>query len=348
MLRRFTTIISAALLLLMSYAPPARSQAKTAISGWVRVGTDYVYNDRFRESFYQAKVQFNVKVSGDLEAQIDVRGESDAHTMELREAILSADLGKAKGLDFGHGKKRFGLEFQKSKEHLLTAERTLIYRRLEPFGFVGRDVNFRYYRNARPADRRTGISFNLGYSEDHNTTLIGHWTRLRTLGSFALGASGLLQLDKIDGGSQTVWGFGAELLRDTEAHHVELETMIGQEPFQSEFEKRLGGENVYFFGGKFLYGHRFKTSRPDSPSEKTKGKSGLKAFEPLVVASVWTPNIDAFDLNTLELLAGMNFYLAPELRIALNGELLLTRTSTISNERSSAGSNVILQAQLTW
>lgn len=332
-----TASIPLLLILLTGYAQEAQGQAKTAISGWVRVGTDYVYNDRFRESFYQAKVQFNVKVSGDLEAQIDVRGESDTHTMELREAILSADLGKAKGLDFGHGKKRFGLEFQKSKEKLLTAERTLIYRRLEPFGFVGRDVNFRYYRNARPTDRRTGISFNLGYSEDHNTTLIGHWTRLRTLGSFALGASGLLQLDKIEDGSQTVWGFGAELLRDADAHHVEIETVAGQDPFQSEFEKRLGGKNVYFFGGKFLYGHRFKTSR-----------RLLKAFEPVVVGSIWTPNIDAFELNTLELLAGMNFYLAPELRIALNGDMLLTRTSTISNERSSAGSNVILQAQLTW
>jgi hypothetical protein len=315
----------------------AKGQAKTSISGWVRVGTDYVYNDRFRESFYQAKVQFNVKVSGDLEAQIDVRGESDTHTMELREAILTADLGKAKGLDFGHGKKRFGLEFQKSKEHLLTAERTLIYRRLEPFGFVGRDVNFRYYRNARPAGRRTGISFNLGYSEDHNTTLVGHWTRLNTIGSLALGASGLLQLDKIDGGSQAVWGFGAELLRDAAAHHVEIEAVMGQDPFQSEFEKRFGGENVYFFGGKFLYGHRFKTSR-----------RLLKAFEPVLVASVWTPNLDAFELNTLELLAGMNFYLAPELRIALNGDMLLTRSSKISNERTYAGSNVILQAQLTW
>ncbi|MGH7456097.1 MAG: hypothetical protein ACRENG_32385, partial [bacterium] len=118
---------------------------------------------------------------------------------------------------------------------------------------------------------------------------------------------------------------------------VEIETVVGQDPFQSEFEKRLGGKNVYFFGGKFLYGHRFKTSR-----------RLLKAFEPLVIASVWTPNLDAFELNTLGLLAGMNFYLAPELRVALNGDLLLTRSSTISNERTYAGSNVILQAQLTW
>lgn len=325
------------LILLTGHAHEAKSQAKTSISGWVRVGTDYVYNDRFRESFYQAKVQFNVKVKGDLEAQIDVRGESDTHTMELREAIITADLGKAKGLDFGQGKKRFGLEFQKSKENLLTVERTLIYRRLEPFGFVGRDLNFRYYRNARPGDRRTGISFNLGYSEDHNTTLIGHWTRLRTLGSFALGASGLVQLDKIDGGSQTVWGFGAELIRDANAHHVEIETVVGQDPFQSEFEKLFGGENVYFFGGKFLYGHRFKIS----------GRL-IKAFEPVIVGSVWTPNIDVFELNTYELLAGINFYLAPELRVGLNGDLLLTRASTISNERTYAGSNVIVQAQLTW
>lgn len=336
-LRCFATIISAVLLLLMSSTSPSRSQAKTTISGWVRVGTDYEYNDRFRESFYQAKVQFNVKVKGDLEAQIDVRGESDTHTMELREAILTADLGKAQGLDFGQGKKRFGLEFQKSKEKLLTTERTLIYRRLEPFGFVGRDLNFRYYRNARPGDRRTGVSFNFGYGEDHNTTLIGHWTRLNTLGSFAFGVSGLLQLDKIEDGSQTVWGFGVELLRDTDTHHLEIETVIGQDPFESEFEKRLGGENVYFFGGKFLYGHRFKTSR-----------GLIKAFEPVVVGSVWTPNIDVFELNTLELLAGINFYLAPELRVTLNGDLLLTRSSTISNERTYTDSNVILQAQLTW
>jgi hypothetical protein len=333
-------LITASLLLLIlltGHVQKANSQTKTTISGWLRAGTDYEYNDRFRESFYQAKLQFNVKVSSDLEAQIDVRGESDTHTMELREAILTADLGKAKGLDFGQGKKRFGLEFQKSKEKLLTAERTLIYRRLEPFGFVGRDVNFRYYRNARPGGRRNGISLNLGYSEDHNTTLVGHWTRLNTIGSLALGASGLLQLDKIDGGSQTVWGFGAELLRDAEAHHVEIEAVVGQDPFQSEFEKSLGGENVYFLGGKFLYGHRFKTSR-----------RLLKALEPVIVYSLWTPNVDAFDLNALELLAGINFYIAPELRVALNGDLLLTRSSKISNERTYAGSNVILQAQLTW
>lgn len=332
--------ITASLLFLTlptGYMQQAKGQAKTTISGWLRVGTDYDYNERFRESFYRAKVQFNVKISGDLEAQIDVRGESDTHTMELREAYLTADLGKAAGLDFGQGKKRFGLEFQKSKEHLLTVERTLIYRRLEPFGFVGRDLNFHYYRKARAGTRRTGVSVNLGYSEDHNTTMIGHLTRLNTVGSFALGASGLLQLDQIEGGSQTVWGFGAELLRDTEAHHVEIEAIVGQDPFQSEFEKSLGGENVYFFGGKFLYGHRFKTSR-----------RLLKALEPVVVASLWTPNIDEFELNTLELLAGINFYLAPELRVGLNGDLLLTRSSKISDERTYAGSNVILQAQLTW
>jgi hypothetical protein len=86
----------------------------------------------------------------------------------------------------------------------LTVERTLIYRRLEPFGFVGRDLNLRYYRNARPDTRRNGLSLSVGYSEDHSTTFVGHWTRLNTISSLALGASGLLQHDQISGGSQTV------------------------------------------------------------------------------------------------------------------------------------------------
>jgi hypothetical protein len=321
------------LILLTSYAPPARSQAKTTISGWLRTGVEYFYNERFRENFYRGKVQFNVKIDKNLEAQIDIRGESDTHEMELREAFFTADLGKAKGLDFGQSKKQFGIEFQKSKEKLLTVERTLIYRHLEPFGFVGRDVNFRFYRKARSDVRRGGLSLALGYSEDHNVTAVGHSTRLNTLGSFALGASGLVQLDKIAGGSQTVWALGGEILRDTQKHHVEIEAMIGQDPFASEFEKSFGdGKNVYFCGGKFLYGHYFTKSR----------------LEPVLVSSLLVRDLEAFDVNTIEFLVGLNYYAASALRIGLNGDLLLATSTTNQEERTYAGSNVILQVQLSW
>jgi hypothetical protein len=322
--------------------PPAHGQAKTEISGWLRAGISQVYKERYGESFYQGKAQFEVKVSKDLEAQIDIRGESDTHEMELREAYLTADLGKAKGLNFGQSKKRFGLEFQKNKEKLLTIERTLIYRHLEPIGFVGRDLNLRYYRHARSGVRRNGISASIGYNEAHDVTVVGHWERLNTMGSLSFGASAAVQLDQFDTGlefgRQTVWAFGMELLRDTEAHHVEIEAIIGQDPFASVFERSFGeGENVYFFGGKMLYGHRFKTSR-----------RLLKAFEPVLVASVLAKDIDRFERNTLQFLGGANFYLAPSLRLSLNGDLLLTSTPTDADERSRAGSNVILQVQLSW
>lgn len=316
---------SAIVILFLLNAAPIYGQAKTTISGWLRTGTEYVYNNRFRENFYRAKVQFNVKVDKNLEAQIDIRGESDTHEMELREAFFTVDLGKAKGLDFGQNEKQFGLEFQKPKEKLLTAERTLLYRYLEPFGFVGRDVNLRYYRKARSDVRRGGIALGLGYSEDHNITVVGHSARLNALGSFALGASGLVQLDKIAGGSQTVWALGGEILRDTEKHHVEIEAMFGQDPFASEFEKSFGG-------GKILYGHYFTKSR----------------FEPVVVSSLLVPDLATFDLNTIELLVGLNYYANSALRIGLNSDLLLTTSAQNQDERTYAGSNVILQAQLSW
>jgi len=328
---KFSVIVF--LMLFFANSAPVCGQAKTTISGWLRAGTEYVYNNRFRENFYRAKVQFNVKVDKNLEAQIDIRGESDTHEMELREAFFTVDLGKAEGLDFGQNEKQFGIEFQKPKEKLLTAERTLIYRYLEPFGFVGRDVNFRYYRKARSDVRRGGIALGLGYSEDHNVTVVGHSTRLRALGSLALGASGLVQLDKIAGGSQTVWALGGEILRDTEKHHVEIEAMIGQDPFASEFEKSFGdGKNVYFLGGKFLYGHYFTKSR----------------LEPVLVSSLLVPDLEAFDINTIEVLAGLNYYAASALRIGLNSDLLLTTSTKNQDERTYAGSNVILQAQLSW
>jgi len=332
-MRRVLLKLSAMIMVLLTHTVPVYGQAKTTISGWLRTGTEYVYNNRFRENFYRAKVQFNVKVDKNLEAQIDIRGESDTHAMELREAFFTADLGKAEGLDFGQSKKQFGLEFQKSKEKLLTAERTLLYRHLEPFGFAGRDVNIRYFRKARSDVRAGGISLGLGYSEDHNVTFVGHSTRLNALGSLALGASGLLQLDKIAGGSQTVWALGGEILRDTEKHHVEIEAMLGQYPFASEFEKSFGdGKNVYFAGGKLLYGHYFKKSR----------------LEPVVVSSLLVPDLDNFERNTIELLVGLNYYANSALRLGLNGDLLLKTSTKNQDERTYAGSTVILQAQLAW
>jgi len=323
--------------LLLIYVMQVAAQTKTTISGWLRTGVSYTHNDTFSESFYRAKVQFDNKLSDDLESQIDIRGESDTHEIELREALLTVDLGKAVALDFGQSKKRFGLEFQKSKEKLLTVERTLLYQYLEPLGLAGRDLNIRYHRKARPRERRTGISMSLGYDEAHNTSIIGHVTRLNTLGSFALGGSGTVIIDKIQEGYQTVWGLGLELLRDTEAHHVEFEVVVGQDPMASEIEKKLGGKNVYFGGGKILYGHRMNTSR-----------KLVKAIEPVVVTSLLARNLDDFGRNTIQFLAGLNIYVAKQARLSFNGDLQLTSTPTNKNERSSVGSNAIVQMELQW
>ena len=142
-----------------------------------------------------------------------------------------------------------------------------------------------------------------------------------------------MQLDKIAGGSQTVWALGGEILRDTEKHHVEIEAMIGQDPFASEFEKSFGdGKNVYFCGGKILYGHYFSKSR----------------FEPVLVSSLLVPDLKTFDMNTIEVLVGLNYYAAAALRIGLNSGLLLTTSAQNQDERTYAGSNVTLQVQLSW
>jgi hypothetical protein len=110
-----------------------------------------------------------------------------------------------------------------------------------------------------------------------------------------------------------------------------MEAMVGQDPFESEFEKSFGdGKNVYFTGGKFLYGHRF-------------GR-----IEPVIVSSLLVPDLEVFDINTIQLLLGFNYYAASMLRLGLNGDLLLATSSENQDERTYAGSNVILQMQLAW
>ena len=314
------------------------AQSKTTLSGWLRVGADYTYNETFSESFYRAKLQVETKVDDDIDAQIDLRGESDTHEIELREAFLTADLGKAIDLEFGQSKKRFGYEFQKSHEKLVTVERTLIYQYLEPIGFGGRDLNFRYHRKARDKERPTGISASVGYNEAHDFSFVGHITRLNAIGSFALGGSGTIKMDKIQEGYQTVWGAGLELIRDTEAHHVEVEAIAGMDPFASEIEKKVGdGKNVYFLGGKILYAHRMKTSR-----------QLIKAIEPVIVTSFLVRDLDTIGRNTISALAGLNFYVAKQARVSMNVDVQLTSSPADHSERSSVGSTGIIQMELQW
>jgi hypothetical protein len=283
-------------------------------------------------------VQVNTKVDDNLDAQIDIRGESETHEMELREAFLTADLGKAIDLEFGQSKKRFGYEFQKSHEKLVTVDRTLLYQYLEPIGMVGRELSLRYHRKARPKERRIGLSASLGYNESNDFSFIGHLTRLNSIGSFALGASGTVKIDKIQEGTQTVWGAALELVRDTEAHHVEIEGVIGMDPLASEVEKKVGdGENVYFLGGKILYAHRMKTSR-----------RLFKAIEPVLVASFLARDLDTIGRNTISALAGLNIYVAARARVSMNVDFQLTSTPTDYSDRSSVGSNGILQMELQW
>ncbi len=325
-------------LLLPGTAPSLWSQEKTKLSGWIRAGLEQFYEERESESFYAAKVQYELKLDKSLDVQIDLRGASTRHEIELREAYLTADLGAGLNLDFGQHKKRFGLEYQKSKENLRTIERTLIYRHLETFGFAGRELNFRYYRTVRADRRPSGYSFSLGYNEAHDINLIARWQRLRTLGSFALGLNGIVQRDKMDNGAQMVGGLGVDLIRDTDAHHVELEALAGQDPFQSEFERDFGsGKKIYFAGGKFLYSHRFNISAAKA-----------KAFEPVAVASLLVKNLDRAEVNTVGLLAGANYWFSPYARLSANADFLLTNSPGNTEERTLAGSNYVLQMEVRW
>ncbi len=337
-LLRICSISCRAFILLLGSSALLFGQEKTELSGWIRAGLSKVYEERASASFYAAKLQYEIKLGKSLEAQIDLRGASTRHEIELREAYFTADVGTGLNVDFGQHKKRFGLEYQKSKENLRTLERTLLYRYLESFGFAGRELNFRYYRTTRADKRPSGYSFSLGYNEAHDLNLIARWQRLRAAGSFTLGLNGIWQRDQKDNGAQMVSGFGLDLSRDTEAHHVELEALVGQDPFQSEFEADFGaGRKVYFAGGKALYSHRFVLQA-----------SAARAFEPVAVASFLAKDVGRFEVNTIEVLAGANYWFSPYARLSGNADFLLSNSPGNTSARTLAGSNFILQMEVRW
>jgi hypothetical protein len=214
----------------------------------------------------QAKTEAELKLETDrkegVKAVLEFEVSNVDTELEIEEIYIDKKQESGSKIILGVTKKVLGLEYERSDAKRLPISRTLIYRKLDTFAYVGKETTLRY-----ESDQESGTSFTLsaGYAASLDYNIMG---LLQTdLGSnLSFLWTGLVQSDKITNGRQMVWATTFSILLDDDSSVLESELIGGQDPFESDFEKTFGdGRKVVFAGAKLLYGLRLGKNRQYLP-----------------------------------------------------------------------------------
>ena len=130
----------------------AKKKLDLEIDGYIISGLK-VESFKNGEINHLGKIDFETKRNKGIKAAFSVRFESEDDEAEVRKAVVNKKLEDDQRLEFGFGKKRFGLEYQGSRPDRWTISRSPLYRRLEVFTYAGRETQLRWY------SKRTMIIF---------------------------------------------------------------------------------------------------------------------------------------------------------------------------------------------
>lgn len=286
----------------LTLAAPARA---VEISGRVTTGVE-IEQPKNGKSETAAKLKAKTKREGKTRASVEVEATTADREVILRGAEIDHKFGGGHSLELGLLKKEFGLEYELSDADRLPIKRTLLYKKLETFTYVGRESIVRWRHEGEALD--TAVS--VGYADSldaHVLAALGaefaddwHWH-----------AWVLLQSDKVNRGRQEVGAVAGALAYLGPEARVEAELFGGVDPLETEFQRALGDKKTrYFAGGRGLYGRVFG-SREDG-LEPYFGLAGVRH-------DVTLPRH-----YSDQLLLGMNWYVSRVLQISLNASLIET------------------------
>jgi len=336
---RFRTSMFALGLLILPVSKASAADFK--FDGSVSIG-GRVKGDKSGEAQHEAKLDLSTKRKDGTRAVIELEGESDDDRVKLREAFIDhrfagdgekdADTAQST-LVFGQTKKILGLEYENGDKARPLLRRSIVYRRMEEFGYVGRELIVRYETESTPTT--AGYSLGGGYARSLDAHLLAS---LRSAGvdgeassPWRTGAWILLQRDRIDGGNQFAYALMTSLWRRTESRTTEVEAVYGLDPFESEFHRLFGDKKPRNFAGLKLL-HAWRT-----------GSDLDKGLEPITSASVLVHDVDDADFNSLSLLLGMNWRFSKELVLGFNVEGIATNSRLDKAKRAYEESNVGLE-----
>ena len=279
-----------------------------------------------QEYYYEGKLQADIKLSKDIEAQLDFRGSSDDREAVLREFSVKFEYFTYARIKIGNVKKPYSIEGLVDRDEYIPVFDSYIHRRNEELGYAGRNVGLLVYYNYK--DKRPNFPFSYAAGVFRNNSYVtsaylrGGWHHgglTTTLGYATLARSGD---DAI-----TTHGFSADVGYRTGAAETTLEGFYSQDPEEGIRRRLLDmDESVYTAGLRSLSALRFDIDG-----------DVVEVIEPHMMLTWYAPDAAASSYHTLEILVGVNVFLDDDVRLRLSADGLLTK-DRFSDEYSTHGS----------
>lgn len=272
-----------------------------------RLNVEFQAKEAFRiaESEEEGVLQFKTKRYESTRAVLEMRGSTQSQNIFFREAFIDHKFKKSGDrIRIGRDKKRFGLEFERPMRDRIALVRGPIYRKMEAFAFVGRDLNFTY-RWGDDEDYSKD-HFRLAYHSAGGVAhgLIFHW---RT-GTEKFQYSQWTLLQASENGGQKVesaWGHISSIWWESNKWRGSAEIVLGKDPLETVFQKNLGNsKNILFAGAKAEF------------------SVFIGKWEPILQANFIMHDMDRPSFQTFQGLGGFRYYFTERFRLGLNIEYL--------------------------
>ena len=282
----------------------------------------------------RSKTEAELKLETDrtegVKAVLEFEVSNNDPDVELEEIYIDKKMESGNKVILGVTKKILGLEYQRSDRKRLPISRTLIYRKLETFAYVGKETTLRYETDQEDS---TCFTVSAGYAASLDYNIMG-LVKSDLGNDLSLLWTGLVQSDKITNSRQMVWATTFSLLLDSDSMLAEAELIGGQDPFESDFEKTFGdGRKVVFAGAKLLYGLKL-------------GDQGR--YQPFLSYSNVRHDLDFIRYYSDEYLFGLEYKATKMLSFAGNLNLVSTNSRSDYERRYWNDSSVSLNAKLRF
>ncbi len=342
------------LISLLLLCPPIMGKDKVEFSGFGSAG--YLFIDRNpltdanQPTYYMGKLQADIEFNDEIEAQLDLRGNSVTNNVTFREFSV-----KFKYMDYlrfkvGNIKRLFGYEYVENREDLLTINRSVVQNNLSIRGFGVRSVSIMAYYNyskKRPdfpytysvsifKDNSLGSGINLHGLYHINKFKFGFSYLFQNFsGSFPISAHGI-NLEGGFTGDHSVVNIGLVYIQDP---------LLGQEILAANNARKEEGvsdyeqdEKVYSAGIVLSGGLAFDTDAKI-----------IKTIEPVALFSLFFPKSEEIKNHVIQGLLGVNFYFTKKVRIRFNADLRLTKSEyDDSGKYATNDSRAIAEVQVRF
>ncbi len=306
------------LTILLSYSGFSFAQ-DISFSGWGATGYKFLarnpLNAYNQESYYEGKLQADIKVNKKIEAQLDLRGNSRDKSVNFREFSIKFEYFDYIKFKVGNLKKPFAYQYiETNREDLITVDRSLVVENMSLLGFGGRSVSlmaYYKYSQKRP-DFPYSYYFSIYSSNSQNYGLAGRFGY--HLGKFSIAANYLLQSR---GGEEKIsaHGLGMDFALEDENTRASLELFYVQDPVEGLIQRLQNeNENVFAGGASFSGAYKFKI-----------GGEIVKHLEPVLLLSFFLPESEETEAHVIQSVIGFNLYFQKNVIFRFNGDLRLTK-----------------------